>query len=61
MYNVKLTGEVDDYRTVVLKKNSVVIDGQTKLIIMVNDITEKVRSEQEKIKNRKEKESFFVL
>ena len=61
MYNIKLTAEVDDYRTVVLKKNSVVIDGQTKLIIMVNDITEKVRSEQEKIKNRKEKESFFVL
>ena len=61
MYNIKSTGDVDDYRTVVLKKNSVVIDGQTKLIIMVNDITEKVRSEQEKIKNRKEKESFFVL
>ena len=60
MYNIKLN-DVDGYRTVVLKKNNVVIDGETKLIIMINDVTEKVRSEQEKIKNRKEKESFFIL
>ena len=44
MYNIKLNG-VEGYRTVVLKKNNVVIDGETKLIIMINDVTEKVRFE----------------
>ena len=44
MYNVKLT-ESEDYRTVVLKKNYAVIDGTTKLIIMINDITDKVKYE----------------
>ena len=42
MYNIKLGGCC---RTVVLKKNHVVIDGETKLIIMINDVTEKVRFE----------------
>ena len=60
MYNVKLT-EADDYRTVVLKKNNVVIDGETKLIIMINDVTEKVRFEQEMVKNKKEKERMLIL
>merc|ERR1740139_1278231 len=46
MYNIKLR-EDDEYRTVVLKKNKVVIDGETKLIIMINDVTDKVRFEQE--------------
>ena len=58
MYNVKLN-EADDYRTVVLKKNYAVIDGTTKLIIMINDVTDKVKYEQEQIKNVKEKERTF--
>ena len=44
MYNIKLR-EGDEYRTVLLKKNKVVIAGETKLIIMINDVTDKVRFE----------------
>ena len=60
MYNIKLD-DVDGYRTVVLKKNNVLIDGGTKLIIMINDVTEKVRFEQEMVKNKKEKERMLIL
>ena len=52
MYNVKLN-EGGDYRTVVLKKNYAVIDGREKLIIMINDVTDKVKYEREQIKNLK--------
>ena len=46
MYNVKLNGG-EEYRTVLLKKNYAVIDGTRKLIIMINDVTDKVKYEQE--------------
>ena len=36
-----------------LKKNNVVVDGKNKLIVMVRDVTDKVRLEQEKIKKSK--------
>ena len=35
------------YRTVIFKKHQVEIDGQTKLIIMIRDVTDKVLREQE--------------
>jgi len=44
MFNIKL--DQDDYRTVVLHKNEVQIDGKTKLIVMVRDLSDKVRLEQ---------------
>ena len=48
MYNIK-------DRTVMLKKNKVEVDGKTKLIVMVRDVTDKVSLEQEQIKKRKGK------
>ena len=55
MYNIKLkrseeNSEEDDYRTVVLEKNQVEIDGSVKLIIMIRDVSDRVRLEQEQIK-----------
>jgi len=56
MYNIKLNrseeedSQTDDYRTVVLKKNQVEIDGKVKLIIMIRDVSDRVRLEQEQIK-----------
>ena len=53
MYNIKLNrseeedSQTDDYRTVVLKKNQVEIDGKVKLIIMIRDVSDRVRLEQE--------------
>ena len=52
MFNVKVDGETA--RTVVLKKRTVQVNGETKLIIMVRDISDKVRLEQEQIKKGKE-------
>ena len=55
MFNIKLnTEETADYRTVVLKKNVVQVDGKQKLIVMIRDITDRVRLEQEQIKKRKQ-------
>ena len=55
MYNIKLkrseeNSEEDDYRTVVLEKNQVEIAGSVKLIIMIRDVSDRVRLEQEQIK-----------
>ena len=52
MFNFKLPSQTHrqghgDYRTVILKKHQVVIDGQIKLIVMIRDVTDKVMLEQE--------------
>ena len=48
-------------RTVVLKKRIVEIDGITKLIIMIRDVTDTVRFEQELLKKKREKDRTFSL
>ena len=52
MFNLKLPSETQrqgngHYRTVILKKHQVEIDGQTKLIVMIRDVTDKVMLKQE--------------
>ena len=59
MYNIKLSDE-KVFKTVVLTKRKVEVDGANKLIIMVRDISDKVRLEQEQIKQKKEKERTFL-
>ena len=43
MFNIKLNTTDLEGRTVVLKKKKVEIDGETKLIIMVIDVSAKVK------------------
>ena len=55
MFNIKLnTEETAVFRTVILKKTVVQVDGKQKLIVMIRDITDRVRLEQEQIKKRKQ-------
>lgn len=42
-----------EYRTVIMKKNYVEIEGRTKCIIMIRDETDKVKLEQDVIKRKK--------
>jgi hypothetical protein len=46
MFNIQLANS-EEYRTVVLKKNKTVIDGKTSTIVMITDVSDKVRLEQE--------------
>jgi hypothetical protein len=54
MFNIKVPGEIenpaDEYRTVVLSKTKVEVDGKDNLIIMIRDVTDKVRLEQYQLK-----------
>jgi hypothetical protein len=59
-FNIKLAGS-GDCRAVVLKKQKVEIDGQHKLIVMIRDITNKVRLEEERAKKEKQKAKVFPL
>ena len=55
MFNIKLNTELTaDYRTVILKKTVVQVDGKQKLIVMIRDVTDRVRLEQEQVKKRKQ-------
>ena len=46
MFNIKLWKEDRfDYRTVVLRKNKVEFDGRSKVIIMIRDMSDRVRLE----------------
>ena len=55
MFNIKLKNEeTPDYRTIILKKTIVQVDGKQKLILMIRDITDRVRLEQEQVKKRKQ-------
>ena len=52
MFNIKIGVATDEtaeaeYRTVVITKNEAEIDGKTKLIVMIKDVTAKVRLELE--------------
>ena len=55
MYNIKLPTTMlnIEFRTVVLRKTQVEIDGKKKVLIMINDVSDKVRLEQEWIKKKK--------
>jgi hypothetical protein len=66
MFNIKIGVATDEnaeaeYRTVVLTKNQAEIDGKTKLIVMIRDVTDKVLLEQELLKKTKHKEMIFRL
>jgi hypothetical protein len=43
MFNIKVARSNIDYRTVILTKNKVEVDGATKLLVMINDVTDRVR------------------
>ena len=45
MYNIKLPQTSIDYRTVILTKNRGEVDGACKLLVMINDVTDRVRLE----------------
>jgi len=60
MFKINLYNS-DSCRTVVLKKNYTTIDGETKMIVMIRDVSDKMRLEQEEVKNKKEKERTFLL
>jgi len=45
MFNIKVL-DASEYRTVVLTKTKAEVDGKEKLIIMIRDVTDKVRLEQ---------------
>ena len=45
MFNIKLAERQGKYRTVILSKNSVEVDGTNKIILMIRDITDKVKLE----------------
>jgi len=53
MFNIKLTDNDVDCRTVVLRKADVDIDSRKRLIVMIRDVTDKVKLEQVKIKKEK--------
>ena len=57
MYNIKLTD--DTCRTVILTKNEVEIDGKYKTLIMIRDVSDKVRLQQEHKKKDKQKNRTF--
>ena len=41
MYNIKVNGQ--ETRTVVLTKNEVEVDGSTKVIVMIRDISDRMK------------------
>ena len=57
MFNIKLQNPLDDvqYRTVVLTKNEVEVEGENKLFIMIRDKTDQVSLAKEDLKKKKEK------
>ena len=59
MFNIKLPGTSTDYRTVKLTKNKVEVNGACKLLVMINDVTDSVRREQDKLKKGRERQSTF--
>ena len=49
LYNIRLK-EQEENRTVLLAKNIVEVAGETKLILMVRDVTANVKLEEEQVK-----------
>ena len=48
--------EASIYRTVVLKKNEVKVNGKTKLIIMITDVSATVLLKQDQLRKKKYKQ-----
>ena len=44
-----------------MKKNIVELDGKNKVIIMIRDVSDKIRIEQEQIKKEKDKANIVYL
>ena len=63
MFNIKLQNPLDDvqYRTVVLTKNEVEVEGENKLFIMIRDKTDQVSLAKEDLKKKKEKVSTTLI
>jgi hypothetical protein len=68
MFNIKLepnanldTRQTKDFRTVILSKNQVEVEGTIKLIVMIRDVTDRVRLESEKLKKNTEKDTTFKV
>ena len=57
MFNIKLPKTSIDCRTVTLTKIKVEVNGASKLLVMISDVTDRVRLEQEKIKKGRERQS----
>jgi hypothetical protein len=57
MFNIKLPKTSIDCRTVTLTKNKVEVNGACKLLVIISDITDRVKLEREKIKKGRERES----
>ena len=53
MLNIKLPGAAKHYRTVVLTKNEVEVNGRRKMIVMINDASDRVRVARERHKKEK--------
>ena len=56
MFNIKFSDSSDpttDCRTVVLTKTKVDVDGKNKLIVMIRDVTDKVRLQEHQLKQKK--------
>ena len=45
MFNIKLRRTSIDCRTVILTKNKVEVDGASKLLVMINDVSDRVKLE----------------
>ena len=60
MFTIKLKAPTSN-RTVLLTKTQVEMDGESKVIVMVRDVTDKVRLEQEQIRKGKEYSRSFNL
>jgi len=43
LFNIRMSTADKVFRTVMLKKKQVEIDGETKLIIMINDVSARVK------------------
>ena len=68
MFNIKLepnanldTKQTKDFRTVILSKNQVEVEGTIKLIVMIRDVTDRVRLEKEQLKKNTEKDTTFKV
>ena len=59
-FNIKLHDE-EDVRTVVLTKTMVEVDGRDKVIVMIRDVSDRTRLEEEHKKKKVEKDRTFMV
>ena len=60
MFNIKLSDDVEA-RTVILTKTQVEVDGKNNLIVMIRDVTDKVRLQKHQLKQKKENLRTFII